>query len=237
MIQVRGDLHIFIRCVVQPEIRPGIAVGDGIDLAPFCRDLKHVGREGPPFHIGFGVNTGLMQQDREEIFARRSKVCDPDGLAFEIGQLLDPGGLQRNQTRAAAMGPGGDLDVEALLQRLEPTQRHADAAVRLAGGDGLQQRLGRGTEVHDLDLKPVFLEYAMVLRNKDRGKADRRCVRGEPERFKAPCPLCTGQRADAKTQKRRGKRDANARSQQAAARCGDDVSVHDVSPIQQRGWK
>ncbi len=72
------------------------------------------------------------------------------------------------------MGARGDLDVKALLQRFQPAQRHADAAIGLAGRDGFQQRFGRGAEVDQFDVEPVFLEDALLLRDEHRRQADGR---------------------------------------------------------------
>ncbi len=36
------------------------------------------------------------------------------------------------------MGAGDDLDVEALLQRLQPAQRHTQARIGFSGGNGFE---------------------------------------------------------------------------------------------------
>ena len=84
-----------------------------------------------------------------------------------------PADLQRHEARAAAMGACGDLDVEALFQGFQPAQRHADAAIRLAGRDGFQKRFGRSTEIHQFDVEAVLGEYPLLLGDEDRREADR----------------------------------------------------------------
>ena len=79
-------------------------------------------------------------------------------------------------------GAGGDLDVEPAFQRLQPAQRHADAAVGLARGDGLEQLLGRTAEIDQLDVEIVLLEVALLLRDCDADGADGRGVPGELQR-------------------------------------------------------
>jgi len=60
------------------------------------------------------------------------------------------------------MGAGGDLDVKALLQRLQPAQRHAETRVALPGRDRLEQLVGRAGIVDQLDVEIVFLEEAVL---------------------------------------------------------------------------
>ena len=49
-----------------------------------------------------------------------------------------------------------ELDVEALLQRLQPVADQAGAGVRLAGGERLDQRLAAGALVEQLDVEIVL---------------------------------------------------------------------------------
>ena len=70
------------------------------------------------------------------------------------------------------MRAGGDLDIKALLQRLQPAQRHAEAGVALAGGDRFQQLISRAAVVHELDVEILLLEEALVDRNRQRRQAD-----------------------------------------------------------------
>ena len=78
------------------------------------------------------------------------------------------------------MGAGGDLDVKALLQRLQPAQRHAEARIGLAGRDRLQQLIGRAAVVDQFDVEIVLLEEAVIDRDRQRREADRA---GIPRQF------------------------------------------------------
>ena len=70
------------------------------------------------------------------------------------------------------MRAAGDLDVEAHLQRLEPAQRHAHTGICLAGRDRLQQGLGGGAEIDELDLQPMLRQNALLLCHRDGRGAD-----------------------------------------------------------------
>ena len=74
------------------------------------------------------------------------------------------------------MGSGGELHVEALLQRLQPAQRHPDAGVGLAGGNRLQQHVRRVAEVNELHVEIVFTEDLLLLRDGNRRQAHRAFV-------------------------------------------------------------
>ena len=80
---------------------------------------------------------------------------------------------------AAAVDRGGDVDVEALLQRLQPAQRHADAGIRLAGGDRLEELVGRAAEIDQLDLEIVLGEDAALIGDRHTDGADRIGVPGQ----------------------------------------------------------
>jgi len=51
-------------------------------------------------------------------------------------QIDDTRRFGREQPHAAAVDARRQLHVEALFQRLDPAQRHADARIRLARRDG-----------------------------------------------------------------------------------------------------
>jgi hypothetical protein len=104
-----------------------------------------------------------VDHDREEILGRRVHIAHRDGLALEIGDLIDPGIGRRQQAHAAAVEARDDLDVEALLHRLQPAQRHADGGVRLAGRKGLEQLIRGAGVIDKIDIKPVFGEEALSL--------------------------------------------------------------------------
>ena len=104
----------------------------------------------------FGIDAGAMQHDREEVAVGRGEVGDADRLALELLELGDAAVAGREQPHAAAMDAGRDLDVEAVLQRLQPAQRHADAGISLAGRDRLEQLVGRAAEIDQLDVEIVL---------------------------------------------------------------------------------
>ena len=76
-----------------------------------------------------GIDAQLGELDREEVLVRAGEIADRDDLALEIGELVDVGIGARQNAHAAAMGAGRDLDVKALLQRLQPAQRHAETGI------------------------------------------------------------------------------------------------------------
>ena len=71
------------------------------------------------------------------------------------------------------MHAGGDPNIEPLLQWLEPAQRHANAGIRLAGRNRLQQLLGDTTEIDQIDIEIVLGEDAPLLRDRRSRRADR----------------------------------------------------------------
>ena len=58
------------------------------------------------------------------------------------------------------MHTGGDPNVEALLQRLEPAQGQPQTGIRLAGRNRLQQLIGRTTEIEEFDIEVMLVENA-----------------------------------------------------------------------------
>ena len=91
----------------------------------------------------------------------------PDGLALQPGNAGDAGLLVGEQADAAAMDRRGQLHVEALFERLQPAQRHADAGIRLAAREQLQQLVGGAREVDLLDLEIVSREEAALIGDRD----------------------------------------------------------------------
>ena len=89
------------------------------------------------------------------------------------------------------MGSGGDLDVKALLQRLQPAQRHAEPRIGLAGRDRLQQLVRRAAVIDQFDVEIVLLENAVIDRNRQRREADRA---GVPGQFQFPRRACERRR-------------------------------------------
>ncbi|MNL48872.1 hypothetical protein D3C87_1717580 [compost metagenome] len=77
------------------------------------------------------------------------------------------------QTQATTVGTGGELDVEALLQGLEPAQRHADAGIGLAGGDGFEQDFGGIAKVDQFHIEVVLLEKSLPMGDDHRRQAHR----------------------------------------------------------------
>ncbi len=104
-----------------------------------------------------------LEQNREKVAVRGRHVSDADGLALEVFEPGDGAVGTTEQTHAAAMGASRELDVEALLKGLEPTQRHADTGVSLVGGDGFEQHLGGVAEVDELDVKVMFFEKSLAV--------------------------------------------------------------------------
>src|SRR3954447_7497805 len=79
------------------------------------------------------------------------------------------------------MGAGGNLDVKALLERLQPAQRHPEPGIALAGRDGLEQLVGRTGIVDELDVEIVLLEETVLDRDWYRGETDRAGIPGQLE--------------------------------------------------------
>ncbi len=87
------------------------------------------------------------------------------------------------------MGAGDDLDVEALLQRLQPAQRHAQARIGFPGGNGFEKLVRRAAVVDQLDIEVLLLEEAVIDGDRQRRKADRAGIPGELQFAR-----CTGER-------------------------------------------
>jgi hypothetical protein len=62
------------------------------------------------------------------------------------------------QPDAAAVDAGGDPNVKALLQRLEPAQSQPETGIRLAGRNRLQQLIGRSAEIDKFNIEIVLGE-------------------------------------------------------------------------------
>jgi hypothetical protein len=77
------------------------------------------------------------------------------------------------------MGTRGDLDVKALLQRLQPAQRHPKARVALAGRDRFQQLISRPAVVDELDVQALLLEETLIDRDGQRRETNRAGVPGQ----------------------------------------------------------
>ena len=103
-----------------------------------------------------------LKQNGEEIFIRPGHVGDADGLSLQALEAAERRVFSRQQVQTAAVGPGGELDVKALLQRLQPAQRHPHPGVGLTGGDRLQQHIGGVAEVNKLNVEVVFTEYLLL---------------------------------------------------------------------------
>ena len=111
--------------------------------------------------------------DREEVLVGAAEIADCDDLALEIGELGDAGVGARQDAHAAAMGAGGDLDVKALLQRLQPAQSHAEPGIAFPRRDRLEQLVGRAGIVDELDVEIVLLEEAVLDGDRHRREAHR----------------------------------------------------------------
>ena len=61
------------------------------------------------------------------------------------------------------MHAGGDPNIESLLQRLEPTQGHADTRISLAGRDRFEQLFRRTAEIDEIDIKIVLGKNASLF--------------------------------------------------------------------------
>jgi hypothetical protein len=60
------------------------------------------------------------------------------------------------------MSTGDDLDVKALLQRLQPAQRHADAGIGFAGRNRFQQLIGRTAEIDQFNIEILLGEKPLI---------------------------------------------------------------------------
>ena len=108
-------------------------------------------------------------------------------LPLRSASLSTPEFGLRQHAHAAAMRAGGDLDVKALLQRLQPAQRHAEAGVGFAGRDGLQQLVGGAAVVDEFDVEVMLLEEAVVDRDWHRREADRAGIPRKLQFARRPC--------------------------------------------------
>ena len=143
-------------------MRERIGRQERLNLALLDREVEKIARIGAPIDILVGIDALLGELDREEILVGSGEIADGDDLALEIGELVDAGIGARQHPHAAAMGARGDLDVKALLQRLQPAQRHAEPGIALAGGDRFQQLVGRTAVIDEFDVEIVLLEKAVA---------------------------------------------------------------------------
>ena len=129
------------------------------------------------------------------------------------------------------MQPGHDAHVEALLQRLEPAQRHPDPGIGLARGNRLEQGLGRAREIDELDVEPVLDEDATLVGRRQWRAADGPGVPGELERLQlAGCPGSTTAQTGERCRSTEG--GGTLQDGTARGRGGDRwASCHDGSPL------
>jgi hypothetical protein len=157
-----------------------------MDFALLDGKLQEIAGIGAPIDVLVGIDALLRKLDREEILVRPAEIADRNDLALEIRQLVDARIGAREHAHAAAVGSGRDLDVESLLQRLQPAQRHAETSVSLAGGDRFQQLIGRTAVVDQLDIQILLLEKAVIDGDGERRKADRAGVPGQFQLARRP---------------------------------------------------
>ena len=79
------------------------------------------------------------------------------------------------------MHTGGDLNIEPLLQWLEPTQGQPQTGIRLAGRNRLQQLIGRTAEIEEFDIEVVLGEDALLFCDRCSDRAGRVRISGELE--------------------------------------------------------
>ena len=208
-VQVGGDLGQAVAVADHPAER--IAEGEGLDFTLLQRDRQQVGRKDLPGYVGQWVEAELGEADGKEVLIRRAQVGGADGLALQVFQRSDAAGLGCQQAHAAAVGGGGDADVESLLQRFQPAQRHADPGIGLAGGNRLQQLIGGTAEVDQLDVQVALFEKAFLHRDRNVDHADRG---GVPGQFQGPLV--------------RDHRDRHGRGSMADRRAGEAVGDGDA---------
>ena len=136
------------------------------------------------------------------------------------------------------MRSGRDLDVEPLLQRLQPAQRHPKPRIALAGRDGFEQLVRRATIIEEFDIEVLLLEEAIVDRDRNRSQADGARIPGETQLAGR-----TGQRrrlgrspADRELEKvdwRRGTKRQRLRAQgsERSGRCGSRAGLQQAPTI------
>ena len=171
---IAGDKLILAGC--QQAIAKGLAAADGCYFAFIQRHAEQIRRIDFPLYIADRVDTVALKQNGEEVFIRPGHVGDADGLSLQALEAAERRVFSRQQVQTAAVGPGGELDVKALLQRLQPAQRHPDAGVGLAGGNRLQQHVRRVAEVNELHVEIVFTEDLLLLGDGNRRQAHRAFV-------------------------------------------------------------
>ena len=74
-------------------------------------------------------------------------------LALDARDVRDARAFDGEQALAAAMRADEQLDVEALLKRLQPVADEAGAGIGLAGRERLDQRLAAGALIEQLDVE------------------------------------------------------------------------------------
>jgi len=173
--------HFLVGAVLQPEIGERIGRQERLDFALLDGNVEQIAGICPPVDIPVRIDAELGQLDREEILVRSGQIADRDDLALEIGELLHAGIGACQHAHAAAMRARGDLDVEALLQRLEPAQRHPESGVALAGRDGLQQLVGRAAIIDEFHIQILLLEESVVDGDRDRRQAYGARIPREPQ--------------------------------------------------------
>jgi hypothetical protein len=125
-----------------------------------------------PLHLLDRVDAPFGQGDQEKVLRRAGLVANRNNLAAQRFQTVDIRSLGPEEPDAAAMHAGGDADVESLLEWLQPTERHSDAGVGLAGRNRLQQLLGRTAEIDEINIEVVLGKNSPLLCYRGGGCAD-----------------------------------------------------------------
>ena len=134
----------------------------------------------------FGIDASLENRDLEHRLRRSAHAESRDRLALDVLEVLEPGFLRREQAAAAAMRADEQLDVEALLERLQPIADETGARVGLAGGDRLDHRLAVRGERIEFDVEVVLGVDALRHAEAERRMAGRDVAPAEADFRRRP---------------------------------------------------
>src|SRR5438874_2512317 len=126
--EISEDLIKF--AVLEPEIGARVIVGERLSLALLDSEREQIGRILSPVDVPDRIDTILGEHDGAKVLGWACLVTDGDSLAAQRFQASNVGSVGAEKPNAAAVHAGGDSNIEALLQRLEPAQCHPDARVR-----------------------------------------------------------------------------------------------------------
>lgn len=160
---------------------PRIEMDERIGLAALDCLAEQVERRHRPVDVPLGIEARLRQRDLERMLRRARRIIGDDRLALEAGERRDAGFLRGEQTRAAAMRADEQLDVEPLLQGLQPVEQQPGAGIGLVGRERLDESLAACALIEEFDVEIVLGIEALGETEGQRTMAGRDLCPGEAQ--------------------------------------------------------